>query len=326
MDKATLEALLAPVRRFTHPSVLVGSETSDDAGVVRLSDDVALVQTVDFFPPMVDDPEGFGRVGAANSLSDIYAMGARPVSAVCVYALPAKVPDEVPAAILNGAIEVLREADTPLVGGHTVRDEEIKFGLCVLGVVHPKRIVTNAGARPGDVLVLTKPIGSGYLCTALKRGELDEDTEQRVMDVMSTLNRPAGEAMVEVGVHAATDITGFGILGHVLGMATAAGVTMRLRASDVPWIEGLATYATGPNTCGGLNRNLAYSEGKVRWEGGDDLQRRVLADPQTSGGLLMAVPPDRVDALLEALEQRGVTTRAVVGDVLEAGDDPLVVV
>jgi selenide,water dikinase len=315
-----LEALLAPVRRFVHPAVLVGSETADDAGVVRLTDDIALVQTVDFFPPMVDDPRDFGRVGAANSLSDVYAMGGTPVSAVCVYALPAKLPEHVPAEILNGAVDVLEEANTPLIGGHTVRDEEVKFGLCVVGTVHPSRIVTNAGAQAGDVLVLTKPLGSGYLCTALKRGVLDDDAIQRVMDVMTTLNKAGAEAMVEVGVHAATDVTGFGLLGHALGIATASGVTLRLRAADAPWIEGLAEHATKANTCGGLKRNLAYGDGRVRWDGGDEVQRAVLADPQTSGGLLISVPAERLDALLAALAARNVATRAVVGEVVARTD------
>ena len=308
------------MRRYAHPRVLVGSETADDAGVVALRDDVALVQTVDFFPPMVDDPRDFGRVGAANSISDIYAMGGTPLSAVCVYALPPGLPEHVPSEILNGAIDVMEEAACPLVGGHTVKDVEIKFGLCVIGSVHPRRIVTNAGARAGDVLVLTKPLGSGYLCTALKRGALDEVETARVVEVMATLNRAGAEAMQEVGVHAATDVTGFGVLGHAIGMADASRTTVRLRAADVPWIEGLAAHATKANTCGGLTRNLAYAEGKARMEGGTALQQGVLADPQTSGGLLISVAGDRADTLLGALEAHGVACRAVVGEVVARTD------
>lgn len=308
-----------------NPNVLVGSATADDAGVVRLSDDLALVQTVDFFPPMVDDPEWFGRVGASNSISDIYAMGATPVTAVAVFALPSGLPEWVPSAIMNGAVETLTEAATPLVGGHTVKDSEIKFGLCVTGTIHPDRIVTNSGAQAGDVLVLTKPLGSGYLCTAIKRGVLSDEESLRVMRVMGALNRDAAEAMTTVGVNAATDITGFGLLGHALEMARGSGTTVRLSAGDAPWIEGLEAHATKDNTCGGLTRNLAYAQDEIEWTGGSETQRAVLADPQTSGGLLISVAADKLDALLAELARRGVETRAVVGEVLASGAAPLIV-
>lgn len=307
------------------PNVLVGSATADDAGVVRLADDLAIVQTVDFFPPMVDEPHWFGRVGASNSISDIYAMGATPVSAVAVYALPSGLPEWVPAAIMQGAVDTLAEAATPLVGGHTVKDSEIKFGLCVTGTVHPDRIVPNSTAKAGDVLVLTKPLGSGYLCTAIKRGVLDDDGTQRVMEVMAALNRAGGEAMAAVGVNAATDITGFGVLGHALGMARASDVTIRLSAGSAPWIEGLEAHATADNTCGGLTRNLAYAREHVTFEGGTELQHSVLADPQTSGGLMISVPADRLDTLLDELKARNVETRAVIGEVVERGDTHLTV-
>lgn len=317
---------MAPVRRLNHPSVIVGSETGDDAGVVRLTDDIALVQTLDFFPPMVDDPRGFGRVGAANSLSDVYAMGGRAISAVCVYALPAKLPAWVPSEILNGAVDVLEEAGAPLVGGHTVRDEEIKFGLAVTGVVHPDKVVTNAGAKAGDVLVLTKPLGSGYLCTALKRGVLDAPEIDAVMDVMGTLNKAAAEAMNETGAHAATDITGFGLIGHALGIAEASGVTVRLRAAEAPWMDGLEGHISTANTCGGLKRNRAYGAEKTLWQGGTETQQAVLADPQTSGGLLISVAPDRLDDLLAGLRARDVGTRAIVGEVVARTDHVVEVV
>ena len=312
--------MLAPVRLPDNPNVLVSSKTADDAGVVRLRDDLALVKTVDFFPPMVDDPTWFGRVGAANSISDIYAMGATPVAAVAVYALPPNLPEHVPAAIMNGAIEKLTEADTPLIGGHTVKDTEIKFGLAVTGTIHPDKIVENSKAKAGDKLVLTKPLGSGFLCTAIKAGALPDDLTLRVMEVMGELNRAAGEAMVEVGANAATDMTGFGVLGHALGMADASGTTVRLVAADAPWIEGLEAFATSKFTCGGLKKNLAYAQERVDWQGGTELQRSVLADPQTSGGMLISIAGDRLDALLAALEKRGVQTRAVVGEVVPRGD------
>ncbi len=300
--------------------MLVGTATSDDAGVVALTADLALVQTVDFFPPMVDDPVWFGRVAAANSLSDVWAMGGTPHSCVDVLALPDDVPTWVPGDILNGAVEKVTEAGAVLVGGHTIVDKELKFGLSVTGTIHPDRIVTNAGAKVGDALVLTKPLGSGFLCTAIKREALPEAEALAVMTWMATLNRAASEAMVETGVHAATDVTGFGLLGHACGMADGAGLSIRLRARALPRMDGLAAHMTKKNTCGGLRRNLAYGERHVRW-GSDTTEedRLVVADPQTSGGLLIAVAPERLSTLLAALTRRGVETRAVVGEVLPRG-------
>jgi len=266
---------------------------------------------------MVDDPTWFGRVGAANSLSDVYAMGGVPVAAVCVYGLPDGLPDWVPAAILNGAVEKCEEADAPLVGGHTVKDKEIKFGLAVTGTIHPEKFVSNAGAQPGDALVLTKPLGSGYLCSAIKRGTLPEAETQRVMEVMAELNRDAAAAMIEVGVHAATDLTGFGLLGHAIGLADASATTVRIVADDTPMITGLEAHANKKNLCGGLTRNLAYARDHALFSGGSDLQHSVLADPQTSGGLLISVEDSKLSDLLAALKARGVETRAVVGEVLE---------
>jgi selenium donor protein len=317
---------LAAVRLPFDARVLVGTDTSDDAGVVRVSDDLAVVQTVDFFPPMVDDPRWFGRVGAANSISDVYAMGGTPLCAVSLFALPPELPAWAGAEILNGAVEKLGEAGAALVGGHTVNDKELKFGLCVIGTIRPDQVVTNAGAKVGDVLVLTKPVGSGFLCTALKRGVLSEAEELRVMEVMASLNRDAAAAMVEVGVSAATDVTGFGILGHGIGMADAAGVTFRVRAGDVPWIEGLERHVSPQNTCGGLKKNQGYGETRVAWRGGTEDQRAVIADPQTSGGMLISVPADRLPTLLAALERRGVSTRAVIGEVVARGEHAMEVV
>ncbi len=318
--------MLAPVRLPDDPRVLVGMATGDDAGVVRLSDELAIVQTVDFFPPMVDDPRGFGRVAAANSVSDIYAMGGTPLCAVSILAIPEDLPVNVPAEILSGAVEVLTQAETAFVGGHTVNDKEVKFGFSVVGTIHPSKVATNAGARAGDVLVLTKPLGSGYLCTAIKRGTLPAEDEAHVMDVMSMLNRAAAEAMEEVGVDAATDVTGFGLAGHAIGMADASKVTLRIHAVDLPLMQNLGAHATPANTCGGLGRNLSYVERHARWGPVTDFQRNVVCDPQTSGGLLIAVPKTRLAALLEALEAKGVATRAVVGEVVARGAQPLEVV
>jgi selenide, water dikinase len=326
VDKGRLAALLAPVRVPHDPRVLVGTSTSDDAGVVRLSPDLALVQTVDFFPPMVDDPRWFGRVAAANSISDVYAMGGTPIAAVSLLAIPDDLPDGVVPEILNGAVDVCEEAGCAFVGGHTIADKEVKFGLCVTGTIHPDRVATNATARPGDRLVLTKPLGNGFLNTAIKRGTLPADQALRVMELMATLNRAAAEAMNEVGPHAATDVTGFGLLGHGIGMADASKVTIRIVASEVPWIDGLAEHLTSKNTCGGLNRNMAYAKGRVRFTGGTAEQHQVLADPQTSGGMLISVAAAKLPALLAALERRGVVTRAVIGEVLPRQDVAIEVV
>jgi len=298
--------------------VLVGTATADDAGVIRVRDDLALVVTVDFFPPVVDDATWYGRIAAANSLSDVYAMGGTPVCALSVFALPPEIPDGVPSDILNGAVEVCERAGCALIGGHTVKDKEIKFGLSVTGTIHPDRIVTNAGARPGDRLVLTKPLGTGFLSTALRAGVLDETTTLRAMETMATLNREACEAMVEAGATAATDVTGFGLLGHAYGMAAGAGVTLRIVADAVPWLEGLPPFVDRRFACGGLHRNREYGDapGRVLWRGGTEAQRMVIADPQTSGGLLVAVPEARLSALLDGLAGRGVPTRAVIGEVL----------
>ncbi len=318
-----MSTFLAPVRLPPDPRVLVGTATSDDAGVVRLTADIALVQTVDFFPPMVDDPTWFGRVAAANSLSDVWAMGGTPHSCVDVLALPDDVPPWVPGEILNGAIEKVVEAGAVLVGGHTITDRELKFGLSVTGTIHPDRIVTNAASRPGDALVLTKPLGSGYLCTAIKREDLSDAETLRVMETMATLNKAASEAMVEVGVHSATDITGFGLIGHACGMADGAAVTLRFRGDALPRMEGVEPHMTKKNTCGGLRRNAAYGDGsgRVRVRPGVAEEARLLAaDPQTSGGLLIAVAPERLAALLSALERLGVATRAVVGEVVARTD------
>jgi selenide,water dikinase len=327
MDKGRLDALLAPVRLPPDPRVLVGTATSDDEGVVALTPDIALVQTVDFFPPMVDDPAWFGRIAAANSLSDVWAMGGAPHSCVAVMALPSDIPEGAPSAILQAAAERVAEGGAVLVGGHTVTDKEVKFGLAVTGTIRPDRIVTNAGARPGDALVLTKPLGTGFLTTAIKRDTLGEDEALAVMESMAALNRAACEAMLEAGATAATDVTGFGLLGHACGMADGARVTIRLRARDLPRFPGLERHATPENTCGGLNRNLAWGEGRVRFGPSvSAFDRALVADPQTSGGLLVALPAARVGALLEGLARRGVATRAVVGEVLPRGEFPLEVV
>ena len=306
---------LAPVR---DPNVLVSAATKDDAAVYRLDENTALVQSVDVFTPVVDDPYDFGQVAAANALSDIYAMGARPLTALSVIGFPVgTLPLSVMAEILRGGEDKAREAGIDVVGGHSLDDAEPKYGLCVTGVVHPARVVTNAGARPGDRLVLTKPLGIGILTHALKQGLLGPGEVRRVTELMAALNREAADAMVRVGVSACTDVTGFGFLGHLGEMLEASGVSARIRVGDVPVLAGARDRVVQGVCPGGTRKNLAYMTPRlIDQERVPESDLLLLADAQTSGGLLIAVPAERVDDLLQALAEGGVGTRAVVGEIL----------
>ncbi|HEY67757.1 MAG TPA: selenide, water dikinase SelD [Thermoflexia bacterium] len=310
-----LERVLAKLPLPTDPAVLVGVETSDDAAVYKLDDDLAIVQTVDFFTPIADDPYDFGAISAANSLSDIYAMGARPLFALNIVAFPSnRLPVEVLHRILQGALDKAAEAGVSVIGGHTVDDTEPKYGMAVTGVVHPKRVLTNAAARPGDQIVLTKPIGTGIIATAVKRGLADEATAQEAIALMAALNRDAAEAMVEVGVSACTDVTGFGLLGHLREMTAGAGVDAVVYADCVPVLGAAWTFAGAGVVPGGTRDNLAFVEPHVDWdEAISEVQKLILADAQTSGGLLIAVGRERLDTLLAALAERGVVEAAHIG-------------
>jgi selenide,water dikinase len=302
---------------------MVGFETSDDAAVYRLDERTALLLTVDFFTPIVDDPYDFGRISAANSLSDIYAMGGRPLTAMNLVAFPCTLGPEIVADVLRGGGDVCREAGVVVVGGHTIDDKEPKFGLSVMGVVDPDRVVRNVGACAGDVLVLTKALGTGVIGTALKRGLEDEDSARPVIESMAALNRDACDAMQEVGVHAATDVTGFGIAGHLHEMLLGSGCAGRLDFGALPLFDGVLEYAAQGVVPGRTAEVIEFAAAFTDWPARpapiaedaaiEDLARwRVLCDPQTSGGLLMAVAPDRADALCEALARRGVAA-AVIG-------------
>ena len=306
--------MLRQLPAVSDPDLLVGIGTADDAAVYRLSDDVALVQTVDFFPPIVDDPYVFGEVAAANALSDVYAMGGAPLLALNIVAFPASLPKDILARILQGGAAKTREAGVLIVGGHTVDDAEPKYGLAVTGTVRPGAQVTNAGARPGDALVLTKPIGSGVVTTAGKQQTVDRAVLDEAVAVMSTLNDAASEAMVEVGVNACVDVTGFGLVGHLREMAEASGVGARLSAGRVPVLDGVRDLLDRGVAPGGTHRNLESTLGAVAWDSSlTEEDRLLMCDAQTSGGLLISVPEERAGELLRALEARGVETRAVVG-------------
>jgi cysteine desulfurase len=316
-----LEEVLSKLPLPTDPAVLVGTDTADDAAVYRLGDELAVVQTVDFFTPIVDDPYWFGAISAANSLSDVYAMGARPLFALNIVGFPSnRLPMRVLQEILQGALDKAAEAGISVIGGHTVEDTEPKFGLAVTGVVHPDQVLRNSTARPGDALVLTKPLGVGIISTAVKRGLADEATAREAAELMATLNRAAAEAMLEVGANACTDITGFGLLGHLREMTAGSGVDVTLSASAVPTLPAAWTFAGADVVPGGTLNNLAHVEPHVAFAPGvSRVAQLTLADAQTSGGLLISLPADRADALLAALRERGVNDAARIGEVTEPG-------
>lgn len=320
MGPGDLSEALAPLARKGDPRILVGHETFDDAGVFRVSDDVAIVQTVDFFAPIVDDPYEFGQVAAANALSDIYAMGGTPLTALNIAAFPTgKLPLDVLTEILRGGQDKVHEAGAYIVGGHTVVDDEVKYGLSVTGRVDPRNILTNANARPGDRLVVTKPIGNGILATALKQDKLDANAVEAVIALMCELNAAASAAALDVGARCATDITGFGLLGHVSHIARASNVTVRIRIASIPILpRAIDAWRAGARPGGG-DRNLDYVRSLVDWGPATELERALLTDPQTSGGLLVAVPPSRLREYLERVP------RAVeIGEVLPRGEAAIV--
>jgi selenide,water dikinase len=285
-----------------------------------LSDGLALVQTVDFFAPIVDDPYTFGQIAAANALSDVYAMGGEPLTALNILAFPSgKLPTEVITEILRGGQDKVHEAGALVVGGHSIIDEEIKYGLAVTGRADPGRLLTNAAAAPGDRLLLTKPIGTGILATAAKAGTLDAAAESAMLDSMRALNAEASRAALAHGVCCATDITGFGLLGHASHIARASGVTLLLRIASVPVLPGTREAVRRGVRTGGAERNAAFLEPLVQWGAASAEDRAILIDPQTSGGLLVAVAPARVDEFL-----RAVPAAVEIGEVLAAGSLPIV--
>ena len=317
--------LLTHLGKPDDPDLLVGFETSDDAGVYRVREDLALVQTVDLITPVCDDPYLFGQVAAANSISDVYAMGGRPLTVMNICCFPGTgVPDGVFEKILRGGYDKTREAGAVLVGGHTVRDAEMKYGLSVTGTIDPGRILRNAGARAGDALVLTKPIGTGLMIGGARKEIVDEAAFARALANMARLNAAAAELALEHGAGGCTDITGFGLAGHALGMARASNVAVRITWSALPrYEEALALAAQGVTTSvTASNRELAA--GAIAFDAAlDEPMRTLLFDPQTSGGLLIALPAARAGALVAALAARGETDAAVIGMALEpAGGGP----
>ena len=313
MDKA-----LKPLPLERHSSLLVGTETADDAGVFKLSEEMALVQTVDFITPIVDDPFVFGQIAAANSLSDVYAMGGKPLTAMNVIGFPRLSLDlSILTEILRGGLEKIHEAGAVLVGGHTVEDAELKYGLSVTGTVHPRKILTNKASQAGDVLVLTKPIGTGIISTANKAEMADAEYLQGAAESMARLNQKAAEAMAQCGVHACTDITGFGLLGHVSEMARGSGLTFRLFYSRIPLLGGAKEYSAMGMVPGGAYCNQTHFGPEICFSGKvPEMERIILYDPQTSGGLLIALPRAEGEKLLGICREKGIGEASLIGEVV----------
>ena len=298
-----LAQLLEGIRVHEDPNLLVGFDKSDDASVYKVSDDLALVQTVDFFPPIADDPYLFGQIAATNALSDVYAMGGEPKLCLNIMAIPESMPKEAVHQLLRGGYDKVYEAGALITGGHSILDEEPKYGLAVTGFVHPDRVLTNSGARPGDVLLLTKPLGIGVLTTAAKADMASPAAVALAQQLMTTLNKSARDAMVQYRVHACTDVAGFGLLGHACEMAQGSGVELELRVEDIDLIPEAVELARMGILPAGMYRNRAFAEGEVDAGVTELCKQDLLYDPQTAGGLLMAVDPADADALLAELRR-----------------------
>jgi selenide,water dikinase len=314
--------------KATDPNLLVGTETHDDAGVYKLTEEIALVQTIDFFPPIVDDAFRYGQIAAANALSDVYAMGGTPKTALNLMGYP---DDKDPSLtwlldILRGGEERCQEAGTVILGGHTVRDAEVKFGMAVTGIVHPQRILTNAAARPGDRLVLTKALGTGFITTANKAGDCPQDVLEAAVASMVQLNAVGASAMLEVGVHSATDVTGFGLAGHAFEMAEGSQTTLCIELSQLPFLPGAEALARRPYLTRASATNAAYVAPLLRIEGKPEPARlELFYDAQTSGGLLISVPPERAEVLVETARKYGAERTCIIGEVLPRSDVALIV-
>jgi selenide, water dikinase len=323
LSPSVLETVLRRLPRQTDENVLVGFETSDDAGVYRLSGGLALVQTVDFFTPIVDEPFCFGQIAAANSLSDIYAMGGQPISALSIVAFPEKGDLEILEEILRGGLAKMAEAGCTIIGGHSIRDEDMKFGYAVTGLIDPGRIWRNVGAKPGDVLLLTKPLGAGVISTGLKQGRIPETAVAAATASMSRLNRDAAHALSEIEertpgtIHAVTDVTGFGLLGHAREMAVGSGIALEIDHAAIEYLPGAVEASRSGFYSGGLRNNRQFIGDCVSFQPSVPEEfRSLLFDPQTSGGLLVALEALQADAALSALGAREVSARRI-GRVLE---------
>jgi selenide,water dikinase len=308
-------------------NLIIGLDRADDAGVYRVSEDLALIQTVDFFTPIVDDPYWFGQIAAANALSDVYAMGGTPKTAMNLVAFPVKDLDlDILRRILEGGIEKMKEAGVVLVGGHSVEDRELKYGLSVTGFVHPERVLTKKNLQSGDRLILTKPIGTGIINTAIKGGLVSPEVTETVSRLMATLNRDAAQIMNDFKVHACTDITGFGLLGHLFEMVLGSGMGIRLEANNVPVLPETLAYAGMGMVPGGAYKNRQFYAPHIQFSASvDPLLQDVLFDPQTSGGLLISLPGGRAEALLDRLRHAGIKDATMIGETAPEAKEKIIV-
>lgn len=329
LPSSRVAEIVRSLPRPNDPNLLVGTETCDDAGVFRIAEALALVQTVDFFPPLVDDPFQFGQIAAANALSDVYAMNGRPLTVMNIVTFPDDdLPESVLTEILRGAADRVQAAGAVTVGGHSLRDTEIKFGLSVTGLVEPAAVLTNASAQAGDVLVLTKPLGTGFITTANKKGECPADALERAIDSMIQLNAVGRDALNAAGgAHAVTDITGFGLAGHAAEMAEGSRLTIELDLDALPVIEGSEPLAVPRyhSRATATNRAHLSDSGRLQTSTRDHPREGYVFDPQTSGGLLISIPPDRADRLLAELSARGARAAAIIGRVVPRRDDTAIV-
>ena len=300
-----LDRILSGIDSKPDPRVLVGFENADDAGVYLLNEDTALIHTVDFFTPIVDDPFLFGQIAAANALSDVYAMGGKPLTALSLLAVSTSIiPEEDVRMMVKGGAAKMREAGVPVIGGHSIKDREVKLGYCVTGIAEPGAIFRNSGALPGDVLILTKPLGTGIVSTAIKAGKAARETEAEAARWMAALNRIEPDVLMNHEVHAITDVTGFGLIGHILEMAWASEVSVKIDADSIPLIEGVRELSEKGFHPGGLQANREYFSCAVDWSGTDAATQAILLDPQTSGGLLISLPETRAEELLSVLREK----------------------
>jgi selenium donor protein len=322
-----LEQILAGLPVPTDPALLVGTGSKDDAAVYKINDEQAIVQTVDFFTPIVDDPYDFGAIAATNAISDIYAMGGKPLFALNIVAFPSKkLSAAILEQILKGASDKAAEAGIAIVGGHSIDDEEPKFGMTVTGIIHPGNVLTNNHALPGDVLILTKPIGTGIISTAIRKEIADEDAMKEAIGWMKTLNRAAAETLADFPVSTCTDVTGFGLMGHLTEISRGSGVDVEIFFSKVPFMGKIAAYAEAGAVSGGTRGNYEYYSTWIEWdELLNQIERYMLSDAQTSGGLLIAIPEAYSAKLLETLHARGVASAAVIGSFTSRGPGQVVV-
>ncbi len=310
--------VLHQIPRLYDPNVIIGYETSDDAAVYKLTDDLAVVQTVDYFTPIVDDPYTFGCISAANALSDIYAMGAKPIMGLNIAGFPVdKLPLDVLVQILQGGSDKAKEAGITIAGGHTIDDNEPKYGMVVTGLVHPEKIITNSDAKPGDVLILTKPIGTGIITTAMKEDIAPIESAEMAIKVMSALNKSSAEAMIKVGVNACTDVTGFGLLGHLYEMVSGSSVGAEISLEKVPIIDGTWKLADDLIIPAGTMRNHEYLVEHIIWDDISYEHQMILCDAQTSGGLLISVPEEKSGELVRLLQESNALASAIIGRITE---------